>query len=330
MRTGVSAGPLGQCGQECRPEHRPGLKIQRLVDDRLILVTADPDVDVRDNYVFVHWGEAFRAQHALKFPALHNPGLTLDLGALGVNHIIHQKASGYFPERIVQPHINAGLLHQVANAPVFSYPVFLFYQEEFSSPKTMELTLTHLKERLAAHVPRPLDSDSGWRRAAVALVMRESNRGPEVLMVLRANRPGDPWAGHMGFPGGRVEAGDADDERAAVRETWEEIGVRLDGCAQRIGTLSEIQARSRSGLLPLKIQPFVYEVLSPIHPQPSAEVVESVWMPLRFFRDRRNRMVMRHPANPELELPCYILTNRTVWGLSLAMLDELVFRVVPE
>jgi 8-oxo-dGTP pyrophosphatase MutT (NUDIX family) len=195
----------------------------------------------------------------------------------------------------------------------------------------VELTLEQLKARLAVHEPGSLHVVGGWRRAAVALLLRESDDGPEVLMVRRAERAGDPWSGHIGFPGGRVEPFDASHERAAVRETWEEIGVTLDTCARLMGTLSEIQARSREGLLPLSIQPFIFELVSPIEPRPGIEVVGTMWIPLQFFRDRGNRTVMRHPiVTLEQSLPCYIWNGNTVWGLSLAMLDELVFRVVPE
>jgi DNA-binding transcriptional LysR family regulator len=129
-----------------RPEHRPGVKVKELFEDRLILVTADPARPFEQNYVFIDWGDAFRDAHALAFPHLHNPGLTLDLGALGVNLLINRKASGYFPERIVQPHIDGGLLARVPDTPDFSYPAYAVYQENFSSPEIMECALALLDE----------------------------------------------------------------------------------------------------------------------------------------------------------------------------------------
>ena len=50
---------------------------------------------------------------------------------------------------------------------------------------------------------------------------------PEVLFIRRASRQGDPWTGHIALPGGRRDPGDADDFSAAVRETWEEVGIDL-------------------------------------------------------------------------------------------------------
>lgn len=51
----------------------------------------------------------------------------------------------------------------------------------------------------------------------------------EVLYMLRQTRPGDPWSGHVAFPGGKRDF-DQDGHSAsltAIRETREEIGIDL-------------------------------------------------------------------------------------------------------
>lgn len=65
---------------------------------------------------------------------------------------------------------------------------------------------------------------------------------PEILFIKRAARQGDKWTGHIAFPGGRRDPEDADDCIAAIRETWEEVGIDLSeekGYAISAGNLSQ-------------------------------------------------------------------------------------------
>ena len=52
------------------------------------------------------------------------------------------------------------------------------------------------------------------------------NQHGEVLLQLREDRPGLPFANHWTLPGGRVEAGETPAD-AARRELWEELGCEL-------------------------------------------------------------------------------------------------------
>ncbi|KAJ2018236.1 hypothetical protein H4S04_003702 [Coemansia sp. S16] len=49
----------------------------------------------------------------------------------------------------------------------------------------------------------------------------------QILFIQRAKYPGDPWSGHIGFPGGKRDPTDASDQVTAERETQEELGVDL-------------------------------------------------------------------------------------------------------
>lgn len=128
-----------------RPELRPGLNVEELFKDELILVTARPDEPLEENYIYIDWGEQFRNWHAVELEELHNPGLTLDLGALGVNYLANFGKSGYFPRRIILPHLQSGALFMVPNMPSFPYPAYIVYQDDFAEPLTMEKALNSLR-----------------------------------------------------------------------------------------------------------------------------------------------------------------------------------------
>ena len=62
------------------------------------------------------------------------------------------------------------------------------------------------------------------RQAAVCIPLLERPEGLHVLFTLRSAKLYN-HAGQICFPGGRIEDSDADYVAAALRETWEEIGV---------------------------------------------------------------------------------------------------------
>lgn len=111
----------------------------------------------------------------------------------------------------------------------------------------MSVSLLQLIEtELSRHNPgkkllRPL-----MKRSAVALILQLRNDDLHILMIKRAEREGDPWSGHMAFPGGRMDPGDAHGYAVAVRETEEEVGLALGSEDVCIGRLSEINADRKS------------------------------------------------------------------------------------
>jgi len=61
-------------------------------------------------------------------------------------------------------------------------------------------------------------------------VLREASpRGSELLFIERASKEGDPWSGHMAFPGGRAEPLDPNLRSTAERETFDMFGIDFAG-----------------------------------------------------------------------------------------------------
>ena len=109
---------------------------------------------------------------------------------------------------------------------------------------------------IVASPAEPLPS----KRAAVAISLRLGVSGPEMLMIQRAVREGDPWSGHMGFPGGRKDASDATDVACAKRETLEEIGFDLDTHGELICQLSDVNTGWRADRPEMLVAPFIFRV----------------------------------------------------------------------
>lgn len=114
-----------------RPTQPPGLVIEHLFDEEFVLVTSVPARQRRrrDDYVLVDWGPDFQQDHAAAYPGLTNPGLNLDLGTIGIDYLLANESSGYFPARLVRSHLARGRLRQPKRARKFVYPVCMVYPE---------------------------------------------------------------------------------------------------------------------------------------------------------------------------------------------------------
>lgn len=185
--------------------------------------------------------------------------------------------------------------------------------------------LAHARAALGGFSRKTVPLERLTKQAAVAAVLRERD-ALEVLMIRRAEHPGDPWSGHMAFPGGRVDPEDPSPLGAAKREAREEVDLDLDAHGELIGELSHVPAMARGRRIPMVIHPFVFAVDGdpPLVPDPT-EVQETVWVPMPFLQDRANREIMTHDvAGLPVKLPCYHFEGRRIWGLTLKMLDELM------
>ena len=163
------------------------------------------------------------------------------------------------------------------------------------------------------------------KRAAVAISLRLGVSGPEMLMIQRAVREGDPWSGHMGFPGGRKDASDATDVACAKRETLEEIGFDLDTYGELICQLSDVNTGWRADRPEMLVAPFIFKVDSTPDFELNHEVDDTLWVPLSFLLDDANRS--RHQwdwRGDVLESDAFSYDGRLIWGLSLLMIDELL------
>lgn len=107
------------------PQHRPGLKIDLLTEEKLVLVTTDPEARFLggSDYVYTDWGPDFVLHHDMSLPDVA-PDLSFDLGPLALSYLLSAGGSGYVRMSAVQPHLAEGRLHLVPEMPQFSYPVY--------------------------------------------------------------------------------------------------------------------------------------------------------------------------------------------------------------
>lgn len=114
------------------PQSRPGLRVEQLLEERLILVSTDAGrrAEPGPGYVYIDWGPEFYAKHSASFPDFIGPGLTANIGWLGLQHILKNGGSGYFPLRLARPHLKNGRLTRLTEAPEFSLQAYAVFPTE--------------------------------------------------------------------------------------------------------------------------------------------------------------------------------------------------------
>jgi 8-oxo-dGTP pyrophosphatase MutT (NUDIX family) len=197
--------------------------------------------------------------------------------------------------------------------------------ERSLQPCLASAVMDALARALQHRTRREEPDDDGLRWAAVALVLRgEALADADVLFIRRAERAGDPWSGHVAFPGGRRDASDANLAATACRESYEEVALDLVSDARLIGVLDDI--RPRVAALPsIAVRPFVFALLREPHLRPNAEVHSTFWMPLAELRDPLRVAEYTLERNGErLQFPAYRWGDDVVWGMTEKIVTQLL------
>ncbi len=153
---------------------------------------------------------------------------------------------------------------------------------------------------------------------AAVLVPIIARPTPTLLLTTRAGNL-RRHAGQISFPGGRLEASDADPIAAALRETQEEVGIAAD-FVQVLGFLPDQVVLSGYRVTP------VVALVSPGFALRSddAEVAEIFEMPLELIMDAENFQPTRRTLRGvEVTLRDLHYEGRVVWGATAAMLLSL-------
>ncbi|HTF02542.1 MAG TPA: CoA pyrophosphatase [Bacteroidia bacterium] len=197
--------------------------------------------------------------------------------------------------------------------------------------------LTLLKKRLASPLPGAAAQDKmssrarlpletylqkhpDYRTSAVLMLMYPLNEMVHTMIIERPSYEGI-HSGQLALPGGKMDQGDLSPMDTAIRETFEEVGVRVTR-AQLIGELTPLYIPPSNFL----VHPFVAWLdEQPVFVPDEREVEAILEVPLNTFLNpelkSRRRIVIG--TNMFIEAPCYMLGDQVLWGATAMMFSEL-------
>jgi 8-oxo-dGTP pyrophosphatase MutT (NUDIX family) len=180
--------------------------------------------------------------------------------------------------------------------------------------------LERVQQALAEYTPRRIDNPQA-APAAVLILICDRGGEPCVIFTERTNHV-EHHKGQMSFPGGACDDEDDCMETTALRETFEEIGVRPEhvriiGQLDDMLTVSNFRVTPFVGLLEYQDEyPFVIN---------DHEVQRIVHVPLSFFMDEKNmELEVREHNGREVLVPAFSFNGHRVWGATARMLHQLL------
>lgn len=158
------------------------------------------------------------------------------------------------------------------------------------------------------------------KQAAVMMLVYPKNNSAHLVLIQRNAYPG-VHSSQIAFPGGKIDPTDDGLAQAALRETFEEIGIE----SRRIAL---IRAFSQVYIPPsnFMVYPFLGYSRDELTFEPDpAEVTRVIEVPLAELLDDA-RVMMRNmdtSYSPSIDVPALELQGHFVWGATAMMLSEL-------
>jgi LysR family transcriptional regulator, flagellar master operon regulator len=109
--------------------------VYHLPPDDLVLYATEPDRPLRfdPGYIYVDLGAEFLTKHAMAFSDAGTARVTFGSAIWALNYMLEKRGSAYLPRRLALPHLQAGQLFEMGEAPAFTRNIFMIVNPNAAS-----------------------------------------------------------------------------------------------------------------------------------------------------------------------------------------------------
>ena len=180
--------------------------------------------------------------------------------------------------------------------------------------------LDRIRQALVEYAPRCADHPTATP-AAVLVLLYEQDGEAHVLFTERTDQV-EHHKGQISFPGGACDDGDDCLETTALRETFEELGIRPED-VEIIGRLDDMVTISNFHVTPY-VGIFAWQPGYPFVVN-EREVARVVQVPLRYLLDEQNMVLeVRQHQGREVLVPAYSYNDLRIWGATARILHQMI------
>jgi len=174
-----------------------------------------------------------------------------------------------------------------------------------------KVRLQYSEEKIKAANPK--------NAAVLALFYPDEDQNTKFMLTLRASYNGLHSA-QISFPGGKSEQSDLNFEHTAKRETFEEVGIKIDD-------ITIIKQMTEAYIPPSNflVTPFIGYLNFIPNFIPNNEVDTIIEVKLSDLLDDENITIQNLTTSymQNIEVPCFKLNNYIVWGATAMILSEI-------
>jgi 8-oxo-dGTP pyrophosphatase MutT (NUDIX family) len=167
--------------------------------------------------------------------------------------------------------------------------------------------------------PNYLTQLKQYKNSAVMLLVYPEGDHIKMVLTVRQSTLGN-HAGQISLPGGKVDDTDISLAQTAIRETYEEIGVKL-GSHQLLGKLTPLHIPVTNYL----VNPFVaFAENKPNFIINEQEVASIIDLDIELINNSliKKRKKISIAAGYEIDAPYYTVGSHVIWGATAMILSE--------